>query len=70
MAMKPAFKRDGTVTAGNASGVNDGAAALVNERRKAKELGIKPLAKLLSPPASALTPKSWASVLFMQCPRP
>jgi len=48
-AMKPAFKKDGTVTAGNASGVNDGAAALVlMSAAKAKELGIKPLAKLLS----------------------
>ncbi|HWQ61262.1 MAG TPA: acetyl-CoA C-acetyltransferase [Negativicutes bacterium] len=48
-AMKPAFKKDGTVTAGNASGVNDGAAALVlMTAAKAKEIGIKPLAKLLS----------------------
>ncbi|HWR31705.1 MAG TPA: acetyl-CoA C-acetyltransferase, partial [Negativicutes bacterium] len=46
-AMKPAFKKDGTVTAGNASGVNDGAAALVLvSAEKGKELGIKPLAKL------------------------
>lgn len=48
-AMKPAFKKGGTVTAGNASGVNDGAAALVlMSAAKAQELGIKPLAKLLS----------------------
>ena len=48
-AMKPAFKKDGTVTAGNASGVNDGAAALVlMAAEKAEELGIKPLAKLLA----------------------
>lgn len=47
--MKPAFKKDGTVTAGNASGVNDGAAALVlMSSEKAKELRIKPLAKILS----------------------
>ncbi len=47
--MKPAFKKDGTVTAGNASGVNDGAAALIlMSADKAKELGIKPLAKILS----------------------
>lgn len=46
--MKPAFKQDGTVTAGNASGVNDGAAALIlMSADKAKELGIKPLAKIL-----------------------
>jgi acetyl-CoA C-acetyltransferase len=48
-AMKPAFKKDGTVTAGNASGVNDGAAALVLvSAEKGKELGVKPLAKLRS----------------------
>ncbi len=46
-ALKPAFKKDGTVTAGNASGINDGAAALVlMSAEKAKELGIKPLATL------------------------
>ena len=46
-AMKPAFKKDGTVTAGNASGVNDGAAALVLvSAEKGKELGLKPMAKL------------------------
>ncbi len=43
--LKPAFKKDGTVTAGNASGINDGAAALVlMSREKAIELGIKPMA--------------------------
>lgn len=42
--LKPAFKKDGSVTAGNASGINDGAAALVvMSRKKADELGIKPL---------------------------
>ena len=42
-----AFKKDGTVTAGNASGINDGAAAvLVMSAEKAKELGLKPLAKI------------------------
>ena len=47
--MKPAFKKDGTVTAGNASGVNDGAAALVLvSADKGKELSLKPLAKLRS----------------------
>lgn len=44
-ALKPAFKKDGTVTAGNSSGLNDGAAALVvTTAKKAKELGAKPLA--------------------------
>ncbi len=43
--LKPAFKKDGTVTAGNASGINDGAAALVlMSREKANELNIKPMA--------------------------
>lgn len=47
--LKPAFKKDGTVTAANASGINDGAAALViMSAEKAKELGIKPLAKIRS----------------------
>ena len=48
-AMKPAFRKDGTVTAGNASGVNDGAAALVLvSADKGKELGLKPLARVRS----------------------
>lgn len=43
--LRPAFKKDGTVTAGNASGINDGAAALVlMSKDKADELGLKPLA--------------------------
>jgi acetyl-CoA C-acetyltransferase len=47
--MKPAFKKDGTVTAGNASGINDGAAALVlASDDKVKSLGLKPLARLVS----------------------
>ncbi len=47
--LKPVFKKDGTVTAANASTLNDGAAALVlMSADKAKELGIKPLAKVLS----------------------
>lgn len=42
--LRPAFKKDGSVTAGNASGINDGAAALiVMSKKKAEELGIKPL---------------------------
>ncbi|KHO61066.1 acetyl-CoA acetyltransferase [Thermoanaerobacter sp. YS13] len=47
--LKPAFKPDGTVTAGNASGINDGAAALVvMSKEKAKKLGITPLATIKS----------------------
>ena len=48
-SLKPVFKKDGTVTAANASTLNDGAAALVlMSKEKAEELGIKPLAKILS----------------------
>lgn len=48
-ALKPAFDKNGTVTAANASSINDGAAALVlMSAEKAKQLGIKPIAKLLS----------------------
>jgi acetyl-CoA C-acetyltransferase len=47
--LKPAFKADGTVTAGNASGINDGAAALVlMSRQKAAELGLTPMATIRS----------------------
>ena len=47
--LKPAFKKDGTVTAGNASGINDGAAAVVRMKLdKAEKLGIKPIAKIAS----------------------
>lgn len=46
--LKPVFKKDGTVTAGNASGINDGAAAVVLASGKAvEELGLKPMAKIL-----------------------
>ncbi len=48
-ALRPAFAKDGTVTAGNASGINDGAAALVvSTEEKAKALGRRPLARILS----------------------
>jgi acetyl-CoA C-acetyltransferase len=48
-ALKPAFTKGGTVTAGNASGINDGAAALVvSTEKKARDLGRKPLARILS----------------------
>ncbi|MBE0450777.1 MAG: acetyl-CoA C-acetyltransferase [Clostridia bacterium] len=47
--LRPAFKKDGSVTAGNASGINDGAAALVvMSREKADKLGLKPLATIVS----------------------
>ncbi|MGO9117925.1 MAG: acetyl-CoA C-acetyltransferase [Desulfomonilaceae bacterium] len=57
-ALKPAFKKDGTVTAGNASGINDGAAAiLVMSADKASELGMKPSFKILSYAAAGVDPK-------------
>jgi acetyl-CoA C-acetyltransferase len=47
--MKPVFKKDGVVTSGNASGINDGSAAvLIMTERKADELGLKPLAKIIN----------------------
>ena len=47
--LRPAFKKDGIVTAGNASGINDGAAAIVvMSEEKAKELGVKPMATWVS----------------------
>ena len=56
--LKPAFKKDGTVTAGNASGINDGAAMLVvMSREKADQLGIKPLAKIKSFGSAGVDPK-------------
>jgi acetyl-CoA C-acetyltransferase len=57
-ALKPAFKKDGTVTAGNASGINDGAAAVVvTTAKKAKELGVEPLASIRSHAAAGVDPK-------------
>ena len=47
--LKPAFKKDGSVTAANSSGINDGAAAfVVMSKEKAEELGVKPLATIVS----------------------
>ncbi|WP_026559831.1 acetyl-CoA C-acetyltransferase [Bacillus sp. J37] len=55
--LRPAFKKDGRVTAGNASGINDGAAAvLMMSLRKAKELGIEPLAKIRGNASAAVDP--------------
>jgi acetyl-CoA C-acetyltransferase len=55
--LKPIFKKDGTVTAGNASGLNDGAAALViMSSEKAKKLNIKPLAKIISYGSAGVDP--------------
>ena len=57
-ALKPAFKKDGTVTAGNAPGVNDGAAALVvTSAARAKELGAKPMVRIIAQATSGVEPK-------------
>lgn len=56
--LKPAFKKDGTVTAGNASGINDGAGAvIVMSKEKADALGIKPLARVVSYASGGVDPK-------------
>ncbi|PYX96074.1 MAG: acetyl-CoA C-acyltransferase [Acidobacteria bacterium] len=56
--LKPAFKKDGTVTAGNAPGVNDGAAAVVvTSAVAAKELGAKPLVRIIAQATSGVEPK-------------
>jgi acetyl-CoA C-acetyltransferase len=55
--LRPAFKKDGTVTAGNASGINDGAAALLlMSENKAAELGLKPLVKIRASTSGGLDP--------------
>ena len=55
--LRPAFKKDGTVTAGNASGINDGAAAvLVTSDEKSKELGLKPVASIISYAVAGVDP--------------
>ena len=57
-ALKPAFKKDGTVTAGNAPGVNDGAAAVVvTTAQRATELGAKPMARIVAQATSGVEPK-------------
>jgi len=57
-ALKPAFKEDGTVTAGNSCPLNDGAAALlVMSEERAKELGLKPKVKILASTVAAIRPE-------------
>jgi acetyl-CoA C-acetyltransferase len=56
-SLKPAFKKDGTVTAGNAPGVNDGAAAvIVTSAARAKELGLQPMARIVAQATSGVDP--------------
>ena len=57
LKLRPAFKKDGTVSAGNASGINDGAAAvMVMSFSKAKELGLKPMARIVSYASAGVDP--------------
>src|SRR5213594_2867540 len=57
-SLKPAFKKDGTVTAGNAPGVNDGAAAVVvTSATHARELGAEPMARIVAQATSGIDPK-------------
>jgi acetyl-CoA C-acetyltransferase len=56
-ALKPAFKKDGSVTAGNASGINDGAAAVVvTTRTTAQRIGAKPIARIRSYASTGVDP--------------
>ena len=56
-SLKPAFKKDGTVTAGNAPGVNDGAAAVVvTSAKHAKELGVEPMVRIVAQASSGIDP--------------
>ncbi len=57
-SLKPAFDKNGTVTAGNASGINDGAAAVVlASAKKVKELGLKPVARIKAFASAGVDPK-------------
>ena len=57
--LRPAFRSGGTVTAGNASGINDGAAAvLLTTRDKAERLGLKPLARIVGSAAAGVDPRT------------
>ena len=56
--LKPAFKSEGTVTAGNAPGVNDGASAVVvTSLRKARELGVEPMARIVAQATAGVEPR-------------
>jgi acetyl-CoA C-acetyltransferase len=56
--LAPTFKKDGTVTAGNASGLNDGAAAvIITSRARAQEMGLTPMAKIIAQAVAGVDPK-------------
>ena len=57
-ALKPAFRKDGTVTVGNSSGINDGAAAIVVASRiRSRDLGIAPLARIVAQTSAGVSPE-------------
>lgn len=57
--LKPAFRKNGSVTAGNSSGLNDGAAALLlTSEAKARELGLKPMARIIASAAAGVKPRT------------
>jgi 3-oxoadipyl-CoA thiolase len=57
-SLKPAFRKDGTVTAGNSSGLNDGAAALViASEEKARELGVEPIGEFVASAVAGVDPR-------------
>jgi len=57
--LRPAFRKDGTVTAGNSSGLNDGAAALLlMSAEKAEELNLKPMARIVASAAAGVNPRT------------
>jgi acetyl-CoA acetyltransferase family protein len=56
--LRPAFRKDGSVTAGNSSGINDGAAGLlIMSAEKAKQLGLRPMARLITSAAAGVPPR-------------
>eukprot|EP00298_Acanthocystis_sp_HF-20_P009474 c18323_g1_i1.p1 GENE.c18323_g1_i1~~c18323_g1_i1.p1 ORF type:complete len:438 (-),score=214.89 c18323_g1_i1:17-1279(-) len=68
-SLKPAFQKDGTVTAANASSLNDGACALiVMSASKAKELGLKPLARILAFDDAAQEPENFTTAPSLAIP--
>ena len=69
-ALKPVFKKDGTVTAANASTLNDGAAALIlASEEKVKELGLKPIAEVLSYADAAQEPELFTTAPSLALPK-
>jgi acetyl-CoA acetyltransferase family protein len=57
--LRPAFRKNGTVTAGNSSGINDGAAAvLLMSAEKARQLGLKPMARVVATAAAGVPPRT------------